>query len=57
MKFKVKKASDSHFKSSIEIKDLGDLLSFIETIGGEKIIISKIKDEDYEIEIYDDYIE
>lgn len=42
---------------SIEIKSLEDLISFIEKYGGLVVQKTNINENDYELEIYDDYRE
>lgn len=70
MQFTVRKASDWNFKETIEINSLEELIQFVEEkystehsdwsevfkdISG--VIISKDKENNWELQIYDNYIE
>ena len=58
MVFDVTKASERNYKSRVEIKTLQDLITFMEFHEGDVIISQPCsRDGNYELCIYDDYVE
>ena len=59
MKILLRKAGDIDYRKIIEMKDLEEVIKFMDEIG-EDLILFRVKDKkDYELEImiYDNYIE
>lgn len=57
MEFTITKASDKDYKEKVKYTSLADLTALMENVQQDIIIYRPRGDEDYEIKIYDTFVE